>query len=81
MMVADWPAAAKGLTLLTSPLRGGLNSTIPYAYAMLARVQTQMEQKDEARTSYQKLFEIWKDADPDVPLLVQARAEYDKLGS
>jgi tetratricopeptide (TPR) repeat protein len=81
MMVADWPAAAKGLTLLTSPLRGGLNSTIPYAYAMLARVQTQMEQKDEARKSYQKLFEIWKDADPDVPLLVQARAEYDKLGS
>jgi hypothetical protein len=40
-----------------------------------------MGQKDEARKNYQKLFEIWKDADPDLPLLVQARQEFDKLGS
>ena len=80
-MAGDWPAAAKGLTLLTSQGRGGLNPTRPYAYAMLARVQAQTAQKEEARQSYQKLFEIWKDADPDLPLLIQARAEYNKLGS
>ena len=81
MMAGDWPAAEKGLTLLTSQLRGGLTSTRPYAYAMLARVQAQMSQKEAARKSYRQLFEIWKDADPDLPLLVQARAEYGKLGS
>ena len=81
MMAGDWPAAAKGLTLLTAPGRGALNSTTPYAYAMLARVQAQMGQKEEARKSYQKLFEIWKDADPDLPLLVEARQEFAKLGS
>ena len=31
--------------------------------------------------SYQKFFEIFKDADPDLPLLVQAREEFAKLGS
>jgi eukaryotic-like serine/threonine-protein kinase len=32
-----------------------------------------------ARSVYQDLFAIWKDADPDLPLLKQARAEYAKL--
>ena len=47
-------------------------------YATLARVQAQLGQKDEARRNYQKLFEMWKDADPDLPLLVQAREEFVK---
>ena len=82
MLAGDLPAAAKGLTFLNSPQsRAGLSATAPYAYAMLARVQAQMGRKEEARNSYQKLFEIWKDADPDLPLLVQARDEFSKLGS
>jgi tetratricopeptide (TPR) repeat protein len=81
MMVGDLPAAVKGLTLLADQARGGVNSTTPYAYAMLARVQSQLGQTEEARKNYQKLFEIWKDADPDLPLLLQARADYDTLGS
>ena len=32
-----------------------------------------------ARSTYQDLFAIWKDADPDLPLLKQAKAEYAKL--
>ena len=32
-----------------------------------------------ARTAYQDLFAKWKDADPDLPLLKQAQAEYAKL--
>lgn len=82
LQAGDLPSAAKGLAFLNSPAaRGGLDPTAPFAYAMLARVQAQMEQKDEARNNYQKLFAIWKDADPDLPLLVQARQEFDKLGS
>ena len=40
-----------------------------------------MGQKEEARKNYQKFFELWKDADPDLPLLIQARDEFAKLGS
>jgi tetratricopeptide (TPR) repeat protein len=33
----------------------------------------------KARTAYQDFFAAWKDADPDVPVLKTAKAEYDKL--
>jgi eukaryotic-like serine/threonine-protein kinase len=33
----------------------------------------------KARTAYQDFFALWKDADPDIPLLKQAKAEYAKL--
>jgi eukaryotic-like serine/threonine-protein kinase len=32
-----------------------------------------------ARTAYQNFLALWKDADPDIPILQQARQEYDKL--
>jgi TolA-binding protein len=82
MLAGDLPAAAKGLTFLNSvEARGGLSPIAPYAYGTLARIQAQMGQKDEARKNYQKMFEIWKDADPDLPMLVKAREEFAKLGS
>jgi serine/threonine protein kinase/tetratricopeptide (TPR) repeat protein len=33
----------------------------------------------KAKAAYQEFFTIWKDADPDIPILKQARAEYAKL--
>jgi eukaryotic-like serine/threonine-protein kinase len=33
----------------------------------------------KARESYQKFLTLWKDADPDIPLLIAAKAEYAKL--
>jgi hypothetical protein len=30
-------------------------------------------------TAYQDFFMLWKDADPDIPILKQAKAEYPKL--
>ena len=33
----------------------------------------------KARTAYQDFFALWKDADPDIPILKQARAEYGSL--
>ena len=32
-----------------------------------------------ARAAYQDFFTLWKDADPDIPILQQAKAEYAKL--
>jgi len=35
--------------------------------------------RDKARTAYQNFLTLWKDADPDVPIYKQAKAEYAKL--
>ncbi len=35
--------------------------------------------RTKARRAYQDLFALWKDADPDIPILQQAKAEYAKL--
>jgi eukaryotic-like serine/threonine-protein kinase len=35
--------------------------------------------KSKARTAYQDFLTLWKDANPDIPILKQARAEYAKL--
>ena len=32
-----------------------------------------------ARAAYQDFLALWKDADPDVPILKEAKAEYAKL--
>ena len=67
---ATGAAAVKGLTFMNSrEARAGLSATTAYVYATLARVQVKMGQKDEARKSYQKFLELFKDADPDLPLL------------
>jgi hypothetical protein len=33
----------------------------------------------KARTAYNDFFSVWKDADPNIPILKQAKAEYAKL--
>jgi hypothetical protein len=33
----------------------------------------------KARTADQDFMTLWKDADPDIPILKQAKAEYAKL--
>jgi tetratricopeptide (TPR) repeat protein len=35
--------------------------------------------KPKARTAYEAFFSLWKEADPDVPILKTARAEYSRL--
>ena len=33
----------------------------------------------KAKTAYQDFLALWKNADPDIPILIQAKAEYAKL--
>ncbi|MGA9039118.1 MAG: protein kinase [Terriglobales bacterium] len=49
------------------------------AYLDLARAYVLQGDKAKARAAYQDFFAAWKDADPDVPVLIQAHAEYAKL--
>ena len=41
--------------------------------------QTDPHARDKARTAYQNFLTLWKDADPDIPIYQQAKAEYEKL--
>jgi DNA-binding winged helix-turn-helix (wHTH) protein/tetratricopeptide (TPR) repeat protein len=45
----------------------------------LARSYAMQGDAPQARASYQEFLTLWKDADPDIPLVKQARAEYAKL--
>jgi hypothetical protein len=45
----------------------------------LARAYVLEGDAAKARTAYQDFFALWKDADPDIPILQQAKAEYAKL--
>jgi serine/threonine protein kinase/tetratricopeptide (TPR) repeat protein len=49
------------------------------AHLQLARAQVMMDDKEAARKSYQEFLTLWKDADPDIPIYQQAKAEYAKL--
>ncbi|HJY86963.1 MAG TPA: hypothetical protein VKE24_09015, partial [Candidatus Acidoferrales bacterium] len=49
------------------------------AHLGLARAYAMQGDPGKARAAYQDFFTLWKDADPDIPILQQAKAEYAKL--
>jgi hypothetical protein len=51
------------------------------AHIGLARALTMAGDAARARRAYEAFFEFWNRADADVPLLLQAKTEYAKLGS
>jgi len=55
------------------------HTLIPLSHVGLARAQVLAGDTAAARKAYQDFFALWKDADPDVPILIEARREYAKL--
>jgi hypothetical protein len=49
------------------------------AHLQLGRAYVVSGDRIKARSAYQDFLAIWKDADPDIPILKQAQAEYAKL--
>jgi len=45
----------------------------------LGRAYALAGDETKAKAAYQDFFALWKDADPDIPILKQAKAEYGKL--
>jgi hypothetical protein len=45
----------------------------------LARAYAIQGDTQKAKTAYQDFLAAWKDADPDVPILKEAKTEYGKL--
>jgi DNA-binding winged helix-turn-helix (wHTH) protein/tetratricopeptide (TPR) repeat protein len=58
--------------MLACPLR-------PLAHLGLARAYALQANATKARSAYQGFFNLWKDADPNIPVLKQAKLEYAKL--
>jgi tetratricopeptide (TPR) repeat protein len=61
--------------------RGAASWSIEYPLSQLYLGRGYAMQGDlaKARTAYQDFFALWKDADPDIPLLKDAKSEYEKL--
>jgi eukaryotic-like serine/threonine-protein kinase len=51
----------------------------PLAHLGLARTAALSGDTTKARQAYQDFFALWKDADPDIPILQEARREYETL--
>jgi eukaryotic-like serine/threonine-protein kinase len=51
----------------------------PLAHLGLARVYVQAGDSAKAKNAYREFFALWANSDADMPVLVQAKAEYAKL--
>jgi len=49
------------------------------AQLQVGRAMAMQRDNGKARTAYEDFFTLWKDADPDIPVLKEAKAEYAKL--
>jgi serine/threonine protein kinase/Tfp pilus assembly protein PilF len=49
------------------------------AHLGLARAYVMQGDTAEARAAYQDFFTLWKDAEPDIPVLIAAKSEFAKL--
>jgi tetratricopeptide (TPR) repeat protein/predicted Ser/Thr protein kinase len=65
--IMDWPGV-----VVNEPIG-------PLARLGLARARALSGDVAKARTSYDDFFKLWKDADAQIPVLIQAKAEYSKL--
>jgi serine/threonine protein kinase/tetratricopeptide (TPR) repeat protein len=72
-------AAAEFQEILDFRGRDATSELIPMAQLHLARAYTMQNDSVKARTAYQDFLAMWKDADPDIPVFKEAKAEYAKL--
>jgi outer membrane protein assembly factor BamD (BamD/ComL family) len=72
-------AVAEFERILDNPGINPLSVFVPLARLNLARAYVLRGDNAKARTAYQDFLALWKDADPDVPVLLQAKSEYAKL--
>jgi tetratricopeptide (TPR) repeat protein len=76
-----WDDAARILAKLASfKTRLGLSPLPATVHIMLGRAHAAAGRPAEAKKAYEEAFRIWKDADPDLPILVAAKKEHASLG-
>jgi eukaryotic-like serine/threonine-protein kinase len=72
-------AAAEYQKILDRPGIVGNSTTAALARLGIARAYTWQGDAAKVRAAYQDFLAPWKDADPDIPVLIAAKAEYSKL--
>src|SRR3984885_13224405 len=80
LAMGDGPKAATEFRKLTD--RPGLELNYPLgalAHLGLARAHKSSGDLQNSRQAYLDFLSLWKDSDPDIPILKQAKAEYAKL--
>jgi tetratricopeptide (TPR) repeat protein len=80
LMLHDGPAAAAEFQKFID--RRGVVGNFPWAALArleLGRAYVLSGDKTKATAAYHDFLTLWKDADPDVPILKQAKAEFAKL--
>ena len=72
-------AAAEFKSIIDRPGSDYLSPAHALSHLGMARAAVINGDTAAARKSYQDFFAVWKDADPDLPVLVEARKEYEAL--
>jgi eukaryotic-like serine/threonine-protein kinase len=72
-------AAAEFKKIIDNPGIDPFSPGHPLAYLCLGRALAITGDTAGARKSYQDFFALWKDADPDLPVLIEAKKEYEQL--
>jgi tetratricopeptide (TPR) repeat protein len=80
-LLADGQAenAASIFSLMVDRKGANWGPEYPAAEVGLARASKLAGDSARARKTYEQFFAFWKDADPDIPLLLEARKEYAAL--
>ena len=72
-------AAVEFHKIIDHPTIDPLSHDLPLAHLGLARAYALQGDVAGSRDEYEKFFAMWKDADPDLPVLKDAHLEYDGL--
>ena len=80
-LAADSPDEALGEfeRIIANPGAGPFGLSRATAFLGKARAHAMKGDGDAARAAYNDFLTIWRDADPDLPLLLEAQAEYEAL--
>jgi hypothetical protein len=49
------------------------------ARLQIGRAYAKQSDAAKAKAAYKEFFALWKDADPDIPIFIDAKAEYANL--
>jgi serine/threonine protein kinase/tetratricopeptide (TPR) repeat protein len=72
-------AAIEFQKILASRGYAPMSPLYPLAHLGLARAATLQNDSTKSRKAYEDFFAFWKDADPDIPILIEAKKEYEKI--
>ena len=72
-------AAAEFQKMLDHKGLMGQDSVCALAHLQIGRAYAMQGDSAKAKAAYDDFLKLWKDADPDIPILIAAKAEYTRL--